>query len=54
MKIVLVYRKKMKGRYSLENVFDSLIPYIRTQYNIRVYFTGGWMCLIKDIFNLVF
>ncbi len=52
MKIVLVYRKKMKGRYSLENVFDSLIPYIRTQYNIRVYFTGGWMCLIKDIFNL--
>jgi glycosyltransferase involved in cell wall biosynthesis len=52
--IVFVYRKKVKGRYSLENVFNSLIPYLKKEYNIKIYSTGGWKFFIKDFFYLRF
>ena len=52
MNIVFVYRKKIKGRYSLENVFNSIIPYLKKKHNISVYYTRGRMFLFQDIFHL--
>ena len=33
MNVVFVHRKKIQGRYSLENVFNSLIPYLKKKHN---------------------
>ena len=52
MNIVFVYRKKIQGRYSLENVFNSLIPYLKKKHNIRIYYTRGHKFLFQDIFHL--
>ena len=52
MNIVFVYRKKIQGRYSLENVFNSLIPHLKKRHNIRIYYTRGRKFLFQDIFHL--
>lgn len=52
MNIVFVYRKKIQGRYSLENVFNFLIPYLKKKHNIRIYYTRGHKFLFEDIFHL--
>jgi glycosyltransferase involved in cell wall biosynthesis len=50
--IVFVFRKKINGRYSIENFFTSIIPYFKKKYTVKVYFTRGWKYLLKDILYL--
>jgi hypothetical protein len=52
MKVVLVFRKKIAGRYSLENVFNSLKPYLNKSHKLKIYYTNGWKFLLKDIYFL--
>lgn len=50
--IVFIFRKKIKGRYSIENFYTSLIPYFKKKYTVKVYFTRGCQYLLKDILYL--
>lgn len=52
MKVVLVFRKKIAGRYSLENVFNPLKPYLNKNHKLKIYYTNGWKFLLMDIFFL--
>lgn len=50
--IVFIFRKKIKGRYSIENFYTFLIPYFKKKYTVKVYFTRGWKYLLIDILYL--